>query len=101
MPASTPMIIGQRSRDSIKSNARGSGRMLGALRAVGWLGEALQSTEFLRPCTAELCSAPAQCGADIAFDVGDPWAQQNPWTIGCHVDNGRIHRKQCTRYPRY
>jgi len=39
-------------------------------------------------------------GADIAFCVGDPWAQQNPWTIGCHFAKGRTHRKQCMLHPR-
>ena len=40
-------------------------------------------------------------GADIAFDVGDPWAQQKPRTIGCHFDKERIHRKQCIRHSRF
>jgi hypothetical protein len=40
-------------------------------------------------------------GADIAFDVADPWIQQNPWAIGCYIDKGRIHRRQCMRHPRF
>ena len=38
-------------------------------------------------------------GADIAFDVGDLWAPVNPWTIGCHAERGRRHRKRCMRQP--
>ena len=32
-------------------------------------------------------------GAESAFDAGDPRAQHNPWTIGCHVEQGRIYSK--------